>query len=373
MNIRQISFSFMMATAVFLASCSGGSVAFPLPGGDTIPLNHARNLTMVRYDGFTKVELVNPWDTTALLATYLLVDDSARLDHALLADSRMQIVRVPLRNALVFTAVHCGLICELGKEACIGGVCESQYIQCLTQPVVDCGSGSSPNHERIMQLRPDAMIVSPFENQTGNDKLAQLGIPIIQGAEYMESTALGRAEWMKFYGLLVGAEVEAHSLFRMVEQRYDSLKETAARQKESPVIFTDKPYGNIWYQPGAESSAARLYADAGASIAFPEYKKSGSVPLSVEQVYSRAHDADRWLFICHTPTKPTLAMLAKESDVYTRFKAFQTGHVWVCNTATSDFFESSPFHPDRLLSDILQICHAQQSDTLSLYYYQQLK
>ena len=97
----------------------------------------------------------------------------------------------------------------------------------------------------------------------------------------MESTALGRAEWMKFYGLLVGAEVEAHSLFRMVEQRYDSLKETAARQKESPVIFTDKPYGNIWYQPGAESSAARLYADAGASIAFPEYKKSGSVPLSV--------------------------------------------------------------------------------------------
>lgn len=363
----------MMATAVFLASCSGGSVAFSLPEGDTIPLKYARNLTMVRYDGFTKVELVNPWDTAGILATYLLVDDSAHLDEALLNDSRVQVVRTPLRNALVFTAVHCGLICELGKEPCIGGVCESQYINCLTHPVVDCGSGSSPSHERIMQLRPDAMIVSPFENNTGNDKLAQLGIPIIQAAEYMEPTALGRAEWMMFYGMLVGAETEAQELFRGVEQRYDSLKNMALQTEEHPVIFTDKLYGNVWYQPGAESSAARLYADAGASIAFPEYRQSGSVPLSVEQVYSRAHDADRWLFICHTPTLPTLATLAGEADVYTRFKAFQTGNVWACNTATSDFFETSPFHPDRLLSDILQICHPQLFTTISLHYYQQLK
>ncbi len=358
--------------AALLHSCAGGSTAAALPEGDTIRLTHARNITMVRYDGFTKVTLRNPWDTTALLATYLLSEHPEQLDAALRSDPYAQVVRIPLRNALVFTAVHCGIICELGKESSIGGVCESQYINCLTHPVVDCGSGSSPNQERIIQLSPDAMIISPFENNTAHDKLAALGIPIIQGAEYMESTALGRAEWMKFYGLLVGAEEASCTLFHAVEQRYDSLKSLAAHTQRKPLIFTDRLYGNIWYQPGTESTAARLYADAGAAIPF-SHSQSGSVALSAEQVYTQAHQADHWLFICHAPTAPTLAQLAQEADIYTRFKAYQTGNVWVCNTATSDFFESSPFHPDRHLSDIIQICHPQLRPQHPMHYYHKLK
>ena len=75
------------------------------------------------------------------------------------SSSGMQQVTIPLENALVFTAVHCGLIYELGMEDCIGGVCERQYIHCLTKDVVDCGNGMSPNQERIIQLNPDAMLV----------------------------------------------------------------------------------------------------------------------------------------------------------------------------------------------------------------------
>ena len=81
----------------------------------------------------------------------------------------------------------------------------------------------------------------------------------------------------------------------------------------------------------------QLYADAGAQTAFPEYKQSGSVPLSVEQVYATAHDADVWLMRYESDTPMTLAQLGTEADVYRRFDAFKQGNVWGCNTRTSFF------------------------------------
>lgn len=62
----------------------------------------------------------------------------------------------------------------------------------------------APDIERIIALKPEAILVSPFENSGGYGKLDKLHIPIIEAADYMESSPLGRAEWMKFYGMLFG-------------------------------------------------------------------------------------------------------------------------------------------------------------------------
>ena len=45
----------------------------------------------------------------------------------------------------------------------------------------------------------------------------ELDIPIIECADYMETSALGRAEWMRFYGLLFGVAPQADSLFAEVD------------------------------------------------------------------------------------------------------------------------------------------------------------
>lgn len=52
--------------------------------------------------------------------------------------------------------------------------------------------------------RPETRSHPPFafENSGGYGKLDKLHIPIIEAADYMESSPLGRAEWMKFYGML---------------------------------------------------------------------------------------------------------------------------------------------------------------------------
>ena len=359
-------FLFFVASALFF-SC-GGNITSSLQGeGDTIPMLYARNITMVRYGNCVKVELTNPWGE-GLLGTYILTEDT-NLD----ADLDVQMVHVPLKNTLVFTAVHCGLICELGMEQSIGGVCEKEYIHGLTKDVMDCGNGMSPNQERIIQLNPDAMLVSPFESNTGHDKLGKLGIPIIECAEYMEPTALGRAEWMKFYGILFGKEKEANAMFDVLVARYDSLSALAKNAATKPRILSEELYGNVWYQPGVHSTIGQLYADAGAQTAFAEYTQSGSVPLSAEQVYATAHDADVWLMRYDSDVTMTLAQLGTIADVYQRFDAFRLGHVWGCNTRTSRFYERSPFHPDRMLSDIIQITHPEVQLHEPMYFFQRLK
>ena len=333
-------------------------------------MRHAKNITMVRYGDYVKVDMLNPWAKGGMLATYVLADREADepewLGHATL-------VRIPLENALVFAAVHCNLLAELGAEESIGGVCEKQYVSCLTKDVVDCGNGMSPNQERIIQLRPDAMLVSSFENNPGYDKLRQIGTPVIQCAEYMEETALGRAEWMKFFGLLVGKGQEAEAQFTALEQHYDSLRNLVKHISHRPRIISETLYGNVWYQPGVNSTIGQIYADAGAQTAFPLHQQSGSVPLSAEQVYADAHDADLWLIRYDAPTPKTLAQLADEAPIYSQFDALRQGNVWGCNATASCFYEQSPFHPDRLLSDIIQIAHPELHLSLPMYYYHRLK
>lgn len=369
--VGKVAAGFVFALALLLASsCANGSSSQMPSDGDTIPMRHARNITMVRYGDYVKVEMLNPWVKGGLLATYVLADRDAEapewLGHSVL-------VRTPLQNALVFASVHCNLLVELGAEESIGGVCEKQYVSCLTKDMVDCGNGMSPNMERIIQLHPDAMLVSSFENNPGYDKLGQIGVPIIQCAEYMEATALARAEWMKFFGLLAGKGHEAEAMFEALEARYDSLKALAQNVAARPKILSETLYGNVWYQPGVGSTVGQIYADAGAQTAFPEHRQSGSVPMSAEQVYADAHDADLWLIRYNALTPKTLRQLADEAPIYSQFDALRQGNVWGCNATASRFYEQSPFHPDRLLSDIIQIAHPELHLQEPMHYYHRLK
>ena len=107
--------------------------------------------------------------------------------------------------------------------------------------------------------------------------------------------------------------------------------------------------------------------------AFPAYTQSGSVPLSAEQVYAQAHDAEVWLVRYSDGQSKTLAQLGAEADVYSRFDAFRQHNVWGCNVETSYFYERSPFHPDRLLSDVIQICHPELHLQEPMHYYEKLQ
>lgn len=362
---------------VALASCRGGnSVASDSEGGgDTLQLKYASLLTIVDYDGYSVATIRNPWKPEKTLHTYVLVSDDGNDTHGV----EGTVIHVPIQRAAVFTTVHCALLQDFGREGSIVGVADSKYIkipyiqeQIAKGAIVDCGNGLNPVVEKIMDIKPDAILLSPFENSGGYGKVEDLNIPIVECAEYMEKSPLARAEWMKFYGRLFGASEQADSLFAVVDSSYMALKERARQAGEGRSVLMDKMVGNVWYVPGGQSTIGQMLKDAGGRYPWADDDQSGSLSLAFETVLERAGECDVWLYRYSGNHDMTLQELTAEHRGYDQLKAFRTGAVYGCNVEQSLFYEETPFRPDLLLAELLQILHPEITNLPPLRYYKKL-
>ena len=278
----------------------------------------------------------------------------------------------PIHRAVVSTSPHCRLLFDLGAAETIKGVCDLQYItqsdiqrRAAKGIIADCGNSMSPTIERIITLSPDAIFMSPYEGGS-YAQLENIGAAIIECADYMETSALGRAEWMRFYGMLTGKENTADSLFAAIEHNYKTIVSENNKQKKHPKVLTERVTNGVWYCPGGNSSMAKLIKDAGGKYVFADNNQSGSLNLSPETVISKSTDADVWLFIYYGNRPLTRNELTAEYSGYKTIKAFKDGNIYECNGKTSTYFEEISFRPDFLLEELTHILYS--SDSTLRYY-----
>ncbi len=372
MSLRSIhQFLLLPLLGILISSCMGGHNGSGADEGDTLRLTYARNLTIVKHDGYTEVNIRNPWDTLQVLHHYSL-DEREGANP----DAHVTHIKVPLQRAGVFTSVHCGLLQELNCQEAIRGICELQYINIpyvregvAEGRIADFGSAMEPTLEVIMEANPDALLISPFENSGGYGRVERLGIPIVECADYMEISPLARAEWMKFYGLLFGCPERADSLFQQVEKRYLTLCEKTKNVEHRPTLIAEKPYSGVWYVPGGGSVMGILYRDAGADYLYGDRPESGSLALSVETVFEVAQQADIWLVKYNQSSPLTMSQLKADYPPFAHFRSFQSGNVYGCNQSVVPYYEETPYHPDRLLADLIQIIHPELGITAEKSYF----
>ena len=191
-------------------------------------LRYAKLLRMTEHPDHTWVEIINPWDTTQVLRQYLLVDQamsSSALEALQAQHSTSVLLRAPLQRILPQSTVHASLALWMGAQQSLVGLCDTAYIiapELKQLHLPDFGRGDQPNLERILAVQTDVCLFAPFEN-TRYASLERAGIPIVDCADYLETSPLGRAEWMRFYGRLWGKSQLADSLFAQEVQHYDSL------------------------------------------------------------------------------------------------------------------------------------------------------
>ena len=360
---------------LLLIACRGGQTSSVQAVGDTIAYKYATQLSVVRYDGYTVVTLKNPWKEGMTLHQYVLVPADAIEIPAHIPNGT--IIRTPLSRSMIFSTVHCAMLMDFGKQDCIAGVADLKYIkipwiqqQVKEGKISDVGDGLSPVIEKIIDQRPDALFLSPFENSGGYGKLEDIDIPIVECAEYMETTPLGRAEWLRFYGMLFGCEEKADSLFDAIDKNYNHLK--ALARDNTQKVLLDKVTGSVWYVPGGKSTIGQMIQDAGGNYPWAGDEHSGSVSLPFESVLEKAGEADVWLFRYSGDHDITYNELGSEYHGYNQFKAFREHQVYGCNVELSPFYEETPFHPDWLLNDFIRILHPEQDHLAPLRYYKKL-
>ena len=346
---------------LLLASCNGQQTTSGVQCGDTLQLKYASLLSIVDFDGYSVVEIQNPWKTGKTLHRYVLVENtSAQIPEK----EQGSVIHTPLTQAAVFTTVHCSLLMNLDCQDKIAAVADLQYIkipwiheQVSAGRIADCGNGLNPVVEKIMDVKPDAILLSPFENSGGYGKTEDLGIPIVECAEYMEDSPLGRAEWMKFYGRLFGKREKADSLFVVVDSNYHALCRQAQELGEGRRVLVDKMVGNVWYVPGGKSTIGQMVRDAGGRSPWADDDHSGSLALSFETVLSKSGNADVWLMNTSSSQPFTYESLAAEHHGYTQFKAFREQNIYFINTLQVPYFEEVSFRPDLLLRDYITMLH----------------
>ena len=377
--------------AITLTACQGGKTAAGMEeGGDTLQMKYAQLLTIVSHDegSYTEVKVHNPWKEGTELHRYILVPKGKEGDATMakLAGQahgegkaaaalgvKTDTVRTPLESNLVFTAPHCQLLTELGCQNAITGVCDKDYINIpdiksraqadakVAHPIMDCGSSMQPDIERIIALHPEALLISPFENSGGYGKLDKLRIPVIETADYMETSPLGRAEWIKLYGLLLSSS-KADSLFSAIEKEYLQLKAEAAKLPLGLSILTERKTGNVWYVPGGKSTMGILLRDAHARYIFADDTHSGSLSMSPEQIIAKGNQVDVWAFKYFGGNALTKQDLLAEYQGYQALKAFQTGTVYETDTSCEPYFELTSFHPEILLREFIILSHPEAGD-----------
>lgn len=381
----------LMISSLGLLSCQDGKTAAGMEeGGDTLQMKYAQLLTIVSHDeqGYTEVKVHNPWKEGTELHRYILVPKGKEGDATMakLAGQahgegkaaatlgvKTDTVRTPLESNLVFTAPHCQLLTELGCQNAITGVCDKDYINIpdiksraqadakVAHPIMDCGSSMQPDIERIIALHPEALLISPFENNGGYGKLDKLRIPIIETADYMETSPLGRAEWIKLYGLLLSSS-KADSLFSAIEKEYLQLKAEAAKLPLGLSILTERKTGNVWYVPGGKSTMGILLRDAHAKYIFADDQHSGSLSMSPEQIIAKGNQIDAWALKYFGGNALTKNELLAEYQGYQALKAFQSGNIYETDTSREPYFELTSFHPEILLREFIILSHPEAGD-----------
>ena len=410
--------------ALAITSCQGGkTVAGDGDGGDTVKMKYAQLLTIVKHGGecgehngeyaeyngkYAEVTIANPWKEGTLLHRYILVPKGeegnktvARLAMQRSAGARCitDTVRTPVENSAVFTSPHCQLLYELGCGQAIRGVCDLDYINIpdvkkratsagnhgSSSAIADCGSSMAPDIERIIALKPEAILVSPFENSGGYGKLDKLHIPLIEVADYMETSPLGRAEWMKFYGMLFEKsdakdskteissskagifQSKADSLFAKIEKEYLNLKAAAKKLPAGLSVLTERKTGSVWYVPGGQSTIGILLKDANARYIFSEDQHSGSLAMSPEQILAKAKNIDVWAFKYFGGKPLSRSQLLQEYAGYKSLAAFGSSRIYQVDTSREPYFEITSFHPEVLLREFILLSHPAENARFAKY------
>ena len=410
--------------ALAITSCQGGkTVAGDGDGGDTVKMKYAQLLTIVKHGGeyaehdgeYAEVTIANPWKEGTQLHRYILVPKGeegnktvARLAMQRSAGARCvtDTVRTPVENSAVFTSPHCQLLYELGCGQAIRGVCDLDYINIpdvkkraasagnhgSSSAIADCGSSMAPDIERIIALKPEAILVSPFENSGGYGKLDKLHIPLIEVADYMETSPLGRAEWMKFYGMLFEKsdakdskteissskakissskagifQSKADSLFAKIEKEYLNLKAAAKKLPAGLSVLTERKTGSVWYVPGGQSTIGILLKDANARYIFSEDQHSGSLAMSPEQILAKAKNIDVWAFKYFGGKPLSRSQLLQEYAGYKSLAAFGSSRIYQVDTSREPYFEITSFHPEVLLREFILLSHPADNARFAKY------
>ncbi|MBN2765311.1 MAG: ABC transporter substrate-binding protein [Paludibacteraceae bacterium] len=331
--------------------------SFALPNSN----EYAEGFNIISHNNFKEVIVFSPWIKGSVYARYYLVNDNTTK-----TPENGQKVKIPLETLAATSVTHFEFLRLLGEIESVNAVCSPDIIY---NPVIikrlnegkisNLGDAFNINIEKTLQLQPGAVMMSGYnQNDPYAQRVSQAGIPVLFNNEWMETSLLARAEWIKFVAAFYNKEAMADSIFGNIAQRYNEVKALAVNIEKKPTIMAGSNFRGTWYMPAGKNFMAQLFADAGGSYFYANDSTTGSLPLNVESVLRDFANTEIWLN-CNFNS---IDELIKSDVKHKLFKPVTSGQVYNFNkrllpSTANDFWESAIARPDLLLSDVISILH----------------
>ena len=332
--------------------------------GKALKIENAKGFSIVKFKGYSLLKVNSPWPDAKKPFTYLLVRENGQVPDFIDYDEK---ITIPVKRIVVTSTTHIPALEALNEENTLKGFPGLPYISSpKTRQLIkngkisELGQTENMNTEVLINLDPDLVIGFSIDGSNKNfETFQKSGIPVVYNGEWTESTPLGKAEWIKFFGVLFGKEKEADSIFSTIKSDYLASKELAKQQKNSPSVLSGSMFRDQWYLPYGNSWQAQFIQDANAHYIYANTQGEGSMSLSFESVLEKAGNADFWI---SAGQFESYEQLYQNSEHYKQFKAVQDKNVYSVSVTKGEtggilFYELGPQRPDLILKDLISIFH----------------
>lgn len=240
--------------------------------------------------------------------------------------------------------------------------------------ILFAGKYNAPDYELILGENCSLAVESTMIYHTPEvkEKLEQFEIPVLVERSSYESHPLGRTEWIKLYGVLLGKEEEAERLFKEQEERMESV--LSEKNTEKTVAFFYITTNGLANVRKSNDYVSKMIELAGGRYIFENLGEDdnalSTVNMQMEEFYAKAKDADYIIYNSAIDGElQTMEQLLEKSSLLKDFKAVKNGNVWC--TGKNLFQESTGLGV--MIEDIHKMLNSEEDSLTELTYMHRLK
>lgn len=309
----------------------------------SMELQYAKNFSVDDYEGGYKI--LKTMDGTQIL----VVPEEKEVPDGIGKD--VVVVKQPVKNLYVVSSSIMDIFSKLDAMDTIRLSSQKEedwYVQDAKDAmergdILYAGKYSKPDYELIVSENCSLAIENTMITHSPevSEMLADFDIPTMIEYSSYESHPLGRVEWVKFFGALVGKDEEAQKIFDEEVRLVDEV--TSVEKTDKTVAFFYVTSNGLIQVRSSSDYVPKMISLAGGNyiptnIGDPDSKRS-TVSMQIEDFYDQAKDVD---FIIYNSSIDggiqSVQELLDKCVVLKDFKAVKEGNVWC---TTNDMYQQS--------------------------------
>lgn len=237
--------------------------------------------------------------------------------------------------------------------------------------ILYAGKYSSPDYEMLLSGKCGLAVESTmiYHSPEIMELLESQGIPVIVERSSYEPHPLGRMEWIKLYGLILGKEKEAEKFFNEKSAVVENI-ESFGNTGKTAVFFYITSNGSVNVRKTGDYISKMIELAGGnyilnAESLNVEENALSTINMQFEAFYSLAKDTDYLIYNSTVDGQlDTLDQLIEKNSLLADFKAVQNGDVWCTD---KNMFQQTTATAE-VISDFNKIFSESTEDTEFIYH-----